>query len=101
MISLVIPVYNEEESVGQLHKELMAVLRPLKESFEVIFVDDGSTDGTLAALKKLKPVSVISFSRNFGKSQALQVIMRPESFSATGRPTLCDLCMGQHAVTAA
>lgn len=72
MISVVIPVHNEQESVAVLHAELLAVLRDVRKPFEIIFVDDGSMDGTLAELKKLASVRVISFARNFGKSQALQ-----------------------------
>src|SRR3989344_2245033 len=71
-LSIVVPVFNEEESVADLHKEIVDTLRPLNHPYEVIFVDDGSNDGTLAELKKLSPAKVISFSRNFGKSQALQ-----------------------------
>ena len=71
-LSIIIPVYNERESVGVLHRELVEVLTPLREPFEILFVDDGSTDGTGDALRKLKPARVLSFVRNFGKSQALQ-----------------------------
>ena len=76
MLSVIIPVYNEEGSVAALHKELVAVLATLGGPFEIIFVDDGSTDGTLRALKALAPVRIISFARNFGKSQALQAGFR-------------------------
>ena len=55
-----------------LHEEIVDVMRPLGYSYEVIFVDDGSSDRTLEELKKLSPAKIISFSRNFGKSQALQ-----------------------------
>jgi len=72
MISVIIPVFNEEKSVSILHAELLSFLKNMGDAFEIIFIDDGSTDGTLDELKKLKPVSVISFARNFGKSQALQ-----------------------------
>ncbi len=72
MISVVIPVSNEERSVGELHRELVDVLSQTGRPYETIFIDDGSRDNTLAELKKLSPVKVISFSRNFGKSQALQ-----------------------------
>ncbi|OGZ28056.1 MAG: hypothetical protein A2931_04285 [Candidatus Niyogibacteria bacterium RIFCSPLOWO2_01_FULL_45_48] len=71
-LSIVVPVYNEENSVSILHKEILDILNPLNRSYEVIFVDDGSTDRTLEELKKLSPAKIISFSRNFGKSQALQ-----------------------------
>ncbi|MBI2410238.1 glycosyltransferase family 2 protein [Candidatus Kaiserbacteria bacterium] len=72
MISVVVPVYNEEESVARLHAELLPILRGTGIPFEIIFIDDGSTDGTAAALRNVSPVRVIEFSRNFGKSQALQ-----------------------------
>ena len=71
-ISLIIQVLNEEKNVAQLYQEIKAVMAELTYSFEIIFIDDGSIDGTLAALKKLSPLTVISFTRNFGKSQALQ-----------------------------
>ena len=71
-ISIAVPVYNEEASVAVLHKEIVDVMRPLGYSYEIIFVDDGSSDRTLEELKKLSPAKVISFARNFGKSQALQ-----------------------------
>lgn len=76
MISVIVPVFNEEESVAILHKELLAILNKNQESFEIIFVDDGSTDNTLSELKKLKPVRILSFSRNYGKAQALQAGFR-------------------------
>lgn len=79
MISIVIPVFNERESVAKLHAELVTVLSQLEVPFEIIFVDDGSADGTLEEIKKLKPVRFISFARNFGKSQALQA-----GFNAAG-----------------
>ncbi|MDO8231945.1 MAG: glycosyltransferase family 2 protein [bacterium] len=71
-ISIIIPVYNEEGSVAALHAELVAVLTKLSVPFEIIFVDDGSMDQTLRVLKTLRPARIISFARNFGKSQALQ-----------------------------
>ncbi len=74
-ISFVIPVMNEEESVGELYDRLVAAVEPITERFEIIFVDDGSTDGTYPALGSLyqqdKRVRVISFRRNFGKTAAL------------------------------
>ncbi|MBW7995438.1 MAG: glycosyltransferase family 2 protein [Candidatus Glassbacteria bacterium] len=74
-ISVVIPVYNEVESVGPLYEKLACVLDKLGRSFEILFIDDGSTDGSgrkLAALhQRDKRVGVITFRRNFGKSAAL------------------------------
>ena len=72
MISVIIHVYNEKESVAILHAELISVLEGLGEPFEIIFIDDGSTDDTISELKKLTPVRIIAFTKNFGKSQALQ-----------------------------
>jgi glycosyltransferase involved in cell wall biosynthesis len=75
MISVVVPVHDEERSVALLHEELQAALDPLGEPWEVIFVDDGSADGTFAALTRLHArgdnVRVVRLRRNFGKSAAL------------------------------
>ncbi len=75
-ISVVVPVMNEEQSIELLYEKLSTHLQALDKSFEVIFVDDGSTDGTFAELKKLHDeypgiVRVIRFRRNFGKTPAL------------------------------
>jgi len=69
--SVVVPVFNEKENVGPLHREIVSILNPLKKKFEIIFVDDNSTDGTYEALKKLAPIKIIRFRRQFGQSCAL------------------------------
>ncbi len=71
-ISIIIPVYNEAESVAELHRQILAAMNQLDYSYEIIFIDDGSKDKTLDNLKNLSPLTIISFNRNFGKSQALQ-----------------------------
>lgn len=75
MISVVIPVYNEEESLPFFYRELTSFLRSGKEDFEIIFVDDGSTDKSLNLLKNLskkdKSIRIFSFLKNQGKSEAL------------------------------
>jgi glycosyltransferase involved in cell wall biosynthesis len=75
VISVVVPVYNEERSVALLADELDSALQPLGIPWETIFVDDGSTDGTLAALTRLHAarddVVVVRLRRNFGKAAAL------------------------------
>ena len=75
MLSIVIPALNEEESVQELLRAVDAAMSPVNVSYEVVFVDDGSTDGTLARLKSLEQtdahVRVFSFRRNLGKSMAL------------------------------
>jgi len=74
-LSLIIPVYNEEEIVTELDRRLKAFLRGVDETWEVVFVDDGSYDHTPAALKELAAAEprykVISFSRNFGHQAAI------------------------------
>jgi glycosyltransferase involved in cell wall biosynthesis len=70
-LSVVIPVYNEAENVAELYKSLQETLKNLDVSFEVIFVDDGSIDNTPIELKKLKPIKIIIFRKNFGQTAAL------------------------------
>jgi glycosyltransferase involved in cell wall biosynthesis len=74
-ISVVAPAFDEERSVALLYEELQAALDPLGRPWEVVFVDDGSTDGTFAALTRLHSahdnVRVVRLRRNFGKSAAL------------------------------
>jgi glycosyltransferase involved in cell wall biosynthesis len=74
-ISVVAPAFDEERSVALLFEELQAALDPLGTPWEVVFVDDGSTDGTFAALTRLhdanENVRVVRLRRNFGKSAAL------------------------------
>src|SRR3954452_20898451 len=75
MVSVVIHVHNEERSVALLHDELSAALDPVAPGWEAIFVDDGSPDGTFAALTRLHSaadnVRVVRLRRNFGKADAL------------------------------
>lgn len=71
MISVVFPAYNEEKNVALLHKRICESLQKIGDNFEIIAVDDGSTDGTLDVLKKLSPITVISFAKNKGQSAAL------------------------------
>jgi glycosyltransferase involved in cell wall biosynthesis len=73
-LSVVIPVRNEAPSVRQLHQELTEVLRAWGRSYELVFVEDGSTDDTfdrLAEIHRRDPrVRVIRFRRNFGQTAA-------------------------------
>jgi glycosyltransferase involved in cell wall biosynthesis len=75
VLSVVVPVHNEERSVALLYDELNSALEPLATAWEAIFVDDGSTDGTFAALTRLHAstdnVRVVRLRRNFGKAAAL------------------------------
>lgn len=71
MVSVVVPVYNEELNVAALHEEILGVCRREGYTFEIIFVDDGSSDDTVDVLRTLSPVKVISLRRNFGQTAAM------------------------------
>jgi glycosyltransferase involved in cell wall biosynthesis len=75
VISVIVPVHNEERSVALLLDELESALQPLDTPWEAVFVDDGSTDGSYAALTRLHAakdnVTVVRLRRNFGKAAAL------------------------------
>ena len=75
MVSIIIPVFNEEQNIFPLYERLISVLRQLAQTYEVIFIDDGSSDNTLKQLKLLckqdPTVKVISFLRNYGQTSAL------------------------------
>ena len=76
MISVVVPLRDEERTVALLYDEVRAALEPLARPWEVVYVDDGSTDGSWAALTLLhaahENVRVVRLRRNFGKATALQ-----------------------------
>ncbi len=73
-LSVVIPLYNEEENIRLLHERLRKALDPLGKEYEILFVDDGSTDGTLSILEEIQTndqrVIVLSLRRNFGQTAA-------------------------------
>jgi glycosyltransferase involved in cell wall biosynthesis len=75
ILSVVIPIYNEEENITPLYEELKGVLKTLEHDHEIVFVDDGSKDGSLALLEKIQQqddkVVVVSFRRNFGQTAAM------------------------------
>lgn len=75
-LSIVIPVYNEADGLPELFRRLTATMQGLAEPYEIIFVDDGSTDGSLDILESIFAmdrihVRIISLSRNFGHQQAI------------------------------
>ncbi|MBX2927225.1 MAG: glycosyltransferase family 2 protein [Saprospiraceae bacterium] len=88
VISAVVPVFNEEGNTTALYRRLAPALSGISLHYEIIFVDDGSTDGTFASVKKLnaadRRVQGISFSRNFGHQTALLAGLR----HASGRVTI-------------
>ncbi|MFQ5772863.1 MAG: glycosyltransferase family 2 protein [bacterium] len=71
MLSVVVPVYNEEVNVVPLHREIITALGKTGRTFEIIFVNDGSKDHTFPVLQKLSPITIINLQRNFGQSAAL------------------------------
>lgn len=76
-LSVVIPLLNEEESLEELYNWIAQVMRSNSFSYEIIFIDDGSTDGSWRIIQKLSAndpfIKGIRFNRNYGKSQALHV----------------------------
>lgn len=74
-LSLVVPVFNEQESVAELAARVEAALRPLRIDHELLFVDDGSLDQTASIVRQLQQsdprIRLLSFSRNFGHQAAL------------------------------
>ncbi|MCS6957544.1 MAG: glycosyltransferase family 2 protein [Aquificaceae bacterium] len=74
-LSVVVPAYNEEENIPLLYQKLKEVLQRLGEDYEIIFVDDGSTDRTWEKLKEIaqkdKKVKLIRFRRNYGQTAAM------------------------------
>lgn len=75
IVSMVIPVYNEEESINICYKAVSEELQKLNKTYEIIFVNDGSSDNSTSILEELaksdENVKVINFSRNFGQQAAL------------------------------
>lgn len=89
-ISVVVPVFNEADSLGQLYDELESVLKKTGRSYEIIFVDDGSRDkgpGILAGFEKAgAEVKVVTFCRNFGQHAAVMA-----GFKAAGGEIIVTL----------
>jgi glycosyltransferase involved in cell wall biosynthesis len=75
MISIVVPLFNEEESIQLFHEELMKHIPSFAKEYEILYIDDGSTDKSLEILKQLSKnsdkIKIFSFRRNLGKAEAL------------------------------
>jgi glycosyltransferase involved in cell wall biosynthesis len=75
-ISVVVPIFNEQDSLAELYARLREVLAALERSYEIIFVDDGSTDGSIPMLHAIQSsdanIVIVELRRNFGKATALQ-----------------------------
>jgi glycosyltransferase involved in cell wall biosynthesis len=74
-LSIIIPVFNEEKNIGQLYQNILDVLKSINNDYEIIIIDDGSTDNTLSALNKIldehAKTKVILLRRNFGQTAAM------------------------------
>jgi glycosyltransferase involved in cell wall biosynthesis len=74
-VSIVIPVYNEKENIPLLHVEIQEECRKLNRSYEVIFINDGSTDGSQSALEAIQKtdisIKIITLRKNFGQTAAM------------------------------
>ena len=74
-ISIVIPLYNEQDSLQELTDNIVQALSPIEKEYELLFIDDGSTDDSCRVLKEIKKttpqVKIIRLRKNFGKSAAL------------------------------
>lgn len=70
-ISVVVPIYNEEDNVKELHEEILNICKKNDYQFEVIFVDDGSSDNTVQECMKLRPLKLIRMRKNFGQTAAM------------------------------
>lgn len=73
MISVVVPVYNEGETVVELHRRIVQTMELQPDLYEIIFINDGSTDQTYERMKNLRPLKAISLQRNYGETPALDV----------------------------
>lgn len=75
LVSIVVPIYNEQDNLVELHRQLCDTLDPLTRDYEFLFIDDGSTDASVAQIEALRGqdqrVRLIEFSRNFGKELAI------------------------------
>ncbi len=75
-VSIVIPVFNEQENIPLLYERIAAVIPDLQRDVEILFVDDGSTDGSFSELQRLAAVDdrvkVVRFRRNYGQTAAMQ-----------------------------
>lgn len=74
-LSIVIPLYNEEESLEELYRKNIEVIKTLGKEYEIVFVNDASSDGSLDILKRLKKsdpnITIVSFKHNHGQTAAM------------------------------
>ena len=101
-LSLIIPLFNEEDSLIELNKAIIKVVSSMKIKYEIIYVDDGSTDNSWSIITQLCKSSTnlkgIKFFRNYGKSQALCAgfDLAKGEVVITMDADLQDDCSGEH-----
>lgn len=78
-LSVVVPLYNEEGNVKELHRKIFEACQALGKSFEIIFIDDGSKDGTVKNCAELTPLKLIKFRKNFGQTAAFDAGIKASS----------------------
>lgn len=79
-ISIVVPIYNEEGNVKELHSEIKQVCERNKYKYEIIFIDDGSSDKTGELCKELIPLTYIKLRKNFGQTAAMDAGIKAAQF---------------------
>lgn len=80
-ISIVVPVFNEEGNVQELHNEIVDVCKKQNYLYEIIFVDDGSTDKTGELCKELVPLKYIQMRKNFGQTAAMDAGIKAAKYN--------------------
>ena len=80
-VSVIIPVYNEMDSICKLHEEVKTVCEKENYEYELIFVDDGSTDKTFEMCKSLLPLKLVRLRRNFGQTAAMDAGIKASKHS--------------------
>ena len=78
-LSVIVPVYNEEGAVATLYREILTVCQKINKPFEIIFVNDGSSDKTLDVLKSLSPIKIVNLRANFGQTAAMDAGIKAAS----------------------
>ena len=79
-ISVVVPVFNEERNVRELHREIVEICEKENYNYEIIFVDDGSSDGTSRICKELRPLKYIHMRKNFGQTAAMDAGIKASQY---------------------
>lgn len=73
MVSIIVPIFNEEKTISELHKRIVEVMGKLSYQYEIIFINDDSTDRTEEIAKDLKPLKFISLLKNYGQTPTLNI----------------------------